>query len=374
MKKVFIFLLAVSLSVFGFLPGFVLSQAPGKMSYQAVIRDVGGNLLKDSNVGMRVQILKGSEFGEAVFVETHTAGTNENGLLTIEIGDGAIVLGDLESIPWNEGPYFLKTEADPAGGMDYSITGISELLSVPYSLYSKYSETPGPEGPQGPEGPTGPQGPVGETGPQGPVGATGSQGPKGDKGDKGDTGLQGPVGATGPQGPKGDKGDTGATGPAGTTSWTGITDKPSTLSGFGITNPVAIKILNVDCVSRASAGTIYVKLADLGTFTKLNAASQIEVTFQGRIAVIDPMPGSGVKFELRIDNNASTVGRARAVVKKNEAGSEGLHVTMNGFFNGLAQGSHTISMWVISTSGTATKIMLDPGCFSTDVAIVKEFK
>jgi hypothetical protein len=323
------------------------------MSYQAVIRDAGGSLLKDSNVGMRVQILKGSEFGEAVFVETHTAGTNENGLLTIEIGDGTIVLGDLESIPWNDGPYFLKTEADPAGGMDYSITGISELLSVPYSLYSKFSETPGPEGPQGPEGPTGPQGP---------------------KGDKGDTGPQGPVGATGPQGPKGDKGDTGATGPAGTTSWTGITDKPSTLSGFGITNPVAIKILDVNCVSRASAGTSYVKLADLGTFTKLNAASQIEVTFQGRIAVIDPMPGSGVKFELRIDNNASTVGRARAVVKKNEAGSEGLHVTMTGFFNGLGQGSHTVSMWVMSTSGTATKIMVDPGCWSSDVVIVKEFK
>ena len=51
-----------------------------------------------------------------------------------------------------------------------------------------------------------------------------------------------PAGATGPQGPQGIQGiqgATGATGPAGTTVWSGITDKPTTLSGYGITDAAA---------------------------------------------------------------------------------------------------------------------------------------
>ncbi len=45
-----------------------------------------------------------------------------------------------------------------------------------------------------------------------------------------------PAGATGPTGPTGPTGATGATGPAGTTVWSGITGKPTTLSGYGITD------------------------------------------------------------------------------------------------------------------------------------------
>lgn len=51
--------------------------------------------------------------------------------------------------------------------------------------------------------------------------------------------LAGPKGETGPTGPQGIQGETGPVGPAGTTSWDGITDKPTTLAGFGITDAAA---------------------------------------------------------------------------------------------------------------------------------------
>lgn len=125
-----------------FLPfGQAMAQSPEKMSYQAVIRDANGELLKSSNAGMRVQLLQGSEFGASVYVETHEAGTNANGLLSIEIGTGTVVSGDFSSIDWSAGPYFLKTETDPAGGTDYGITGTSQVLSVPYALHAKTAET-----------------------------------------------------------------------------------------------------------------------------------------------------------------------------------------------------------------------------------------
>lgn len=72
-----------------------------------------------------------------VYAETHTPTTNVNGLITIAIGTGAVVSGTFSAIVWSAGPYFIKTEIDPAGAAAYSITAVSELLSVPYALYAK---------------------------------------------------------------------------------------------------------------------------------------------------------------------------------------------------------------------------------------------
>ena len=45
--------------------------------------------------------------------------------------------GNFGDIDWSNGPYFLKTETDPTGGTNYSISGVSQFLSVPYALYSE---------------------------------------------------------------------------------------------------------------------------------------------------------------------------------------------------------------------------------------------
>jgi hypothetical protein len=117
----------------------VWAQSPNKMSYQAVIRNTSGALLVSSPVGMRISIMRGSVTGTPVFIETHLDTTNINGLLTLEIGTGSLVSGSLSSIDWGNGSYFLKTETDPSGGTSYSISGTSQLLSVPYALYAQSS-------------------------------------------------------------------------------------------------------------------------------------------------------------------------------------------------------------------------------------------
>ncbi len=132
----------------------VFAQAPQKMSYQAVIRTSSNTLLTSSPVGMKVSILQGSAAGSSVYVETHTPTSNANGLASFEIGGGAAVTGTMAAIDWSAGPYFIKTETDPTGGTNYTITGTSQLLSVPYALFSA-NGTPGPAGPQGVQGLTG---------------------------------------------------------------------------------------------------------------------------------------------------------------------------------------------------------------------------
>ena len=115
------------------------AQAPEKMSYQAVVRDASGALVSEQVVGMRIQIKQGSEFGASVYVETQMPTTNANGLVTLEIGAGTVITGSFNSIEWDNGPYLIETETDPTGGTSYTITGTSQLLSVPYALYAKYS-------------------------------------------------------------------------------------------------------------------------------------------------------------------------------------------------------------------------------------------
>jgi uncharacterized protein (TIGR02145 family) len=114
----------------------VFAQAPNKMSYQAVIRNSSNTLVTNTAIGMRISILQTSSSGTAVYVETHTPTTNANGLASIEIGDGTLVNGNFANINWANGPYFIKTETDPSGGNNYTITGTSQLLSVPYSFFS----------------------------------------------------------------------------------------------------------------------------------------------------------------------------------------------------------------------------------------------
>jgi hypothetical protein len=120
-----------------FLTFTVFSQSPDKMSYQAVIRDNGNKLLSNTAVGMRISILQYSATGSTVYVETQKPTTNFNGLAGIEIGSGTVVSGSFATIDWSKGPYFIKTETDPNGGTNYTITGTSQLLSVPYALYAK---------------------------------------------------------------------------------------------------------------------------------------------------------------------------------------------------------------------------------------------
>jgi hypothetical protein len=130
MKKLYTLLAAFIITL------SVSAQAPDKMSYQAVVRDASQALVASQSVGMQLSILQGSINGTAVYVETQAPTTNINGLVTLEIGGGTAVSGDFSTIDWANGPYFIKTETDPTGGANYTISGTSELMSVPYALHA----------------------------------------------------------------------------------------------------------------------------------------------------------------------------------------------------------------------------------------------
>lgn len=114
------------------------AQSPQRMSYQAVIRNADGELVKDHAVGMKISILRDSPAGTLVYQEIFNPNpeTNVNGLVTIEIGGGIPLSGTFSAIDWSGGTYYLRTETDPTGATNYTITGTSQLLSVPYALHA----------------------------------------------------------------------------------------------------------------------------------------------------------------------------------------------------------------------------------------------
>ncbi len=125
----------------------ILAQAPDMMSYQAVIRNAEHGLVANTQVSVQISILKGSPSGSTVFSESHHKTTNDNGLLSLEIGKGSKISGHISQIDWSDGPYYIRSETDPAGGSNYSISITSQLMSVPYALYAKESGTGGfPDG------------------------------------------------------------------------------------------------------------------------------------------------------------------------------------------------------------------------------------
>lgn len=220
-----VFLVGISVTISG--------QAPQLMSYQSVIRNNTNNLVANQLVGMRVSILQNDPQGTPVYIETHAPISNTNGLVSIQIGNGNGVAGSMLTIDWSNGPYFIQTEIDPEGGSNYTITGVTQMVSVPYALYAENAGNSTP-GPQGIPGEQGIQGEQGEQGLQGDPGngivntidnedgtltfeytdgtaftspnLQGPTGPAGAQGQTGETGAPGPQGTPGMPGPQGVQG------------------------------------------------------------------------------------------------------------------------------------------------------------------------
>ncbi|HEX2919784.1 MAG TPA: hypothetical protein VHO50_01330 [Bacteroidales bacterium] len=131
MKKLFTFLSGIFLMV------GMLAQAPEKMSYQAVVRNSSDGIVANTKIGMEINIRMDSPIGAIVYSETQTPTTNINGLVSIEIGNGS----GFSTINWGNSNYFIETKIAIIEPLtSYTITGTTQLLSVPYALYAKKAE------------------------------------------------------------------------------------------------------------------------------------------------------------------------------------------------------------------------------------------
>jgi uncharacterized protein (TIGR02145 family) len=113
-----------------------LAQTPDAFNYQAAVRNADGEPIAEQEVAFEISILQGSADGTAVYTETHTITTTEQGIVNFAIGNGT-TSNDFSAIDWATGPYFVQVAFDAAGGTDYIEMGTTQLLSVPYAKYAE---------------------------------------------------------------------------------------------------------------------------------------------------------------------------------------------------------------------------------------------
>jgi hypothetical protein len=113
------------------------TQAPSSFSYQSILRDNQGSVLVNTSVVFRISIISGSENGTSVYSELHSAITNENGLVSLELGNGDIMFGSFNTIDWSTGNYFVRVEVDYNLDSAYDLDYTTKLNSVPFAMYAQ---------------------------------------------------------------------------------------------------------------------------------------------------------------------------------------------------------------------------------------------
>jgi hypothetical protein len=134
MKKNTLLIALILLTVIGF------TQVPDAFNYQAVVRNLSGEIVANQSVSFRISILQNSETGAIAYQEKHNVSTNNFGLANLKIGRGTSLSGVFMPGGWGVAPHFIKIEFDENGGNNFIHLGTSQLLAVPYAFHAQTVE------------------------------------------------------------------------------------------------------------------------------------------------------------------------------------------------------------------------------------------
>tara|TARA_R110002049_G_scaffold275213_1_gene453241 strand:- start:28324 stop:30189 length:1866 start_codon:yes stop_codon:yes gene_type:complete len=111
-----------------------LGFAQNGISYKALIKDDLGNVIANSSIDIKFKILE-SDAQVNVYEETHSPTTDDNGIVIINIGEGAIVSGNFGNINWGNDDHYLNVRIDSGSG--YVDLGTVQFSAVPYAFHAK---------------------------------------------------------------------------------------------------------------------------------------------------------------------------------------------------------------------------------------------
>lgn len=117
------------------LTAFLFSQVPQAINYQAVVRTQAGEVIANTSVGLKIEIVAGDQ-NQVLYTETHEVTTNAFGLINIQIGTGNTT-DNFNAIDWNIADCKVHVSYDENNSGSYALVGISPLASVPYALVAE---------------------------------------------------------------------------------------------------------------------------------------------------------------------------------------------------------------------------------------------
>ncbi len=131
MKKVLLFVATFVIAA------FTQAVAQNSFSYQAVIRD-NGEVISGKEIALRISLMQGSE---TYYQETHKTTTNAYGNININVGEGTVISGSMDLVPWQSMQVMMRLEVDAAGGSDFVELGKVQIRPAPYAMYAEKTST-----------------------------------------------------------------------------------------------------------------------------------------------------------------------------------------------------------------------------------------
>ncbi|MRI00935.1 hypothetical protein GH721_10390 [Kriegella sp. EG-1] len=115
-----------------FLSAMALAQDGQKnfINYQGVARNADQQLLISETMTIGVTLKVGPADAIVLYEENHDITTDANGVFSLKIGNGNLVSGDFNSLPWGAGAALATIT------MNGNEVGTTEMMAVPYALSS----------------------------------------------------------------------------------------------------------------------------------------------------------------------------------------------------------------------------------------------
>ncbi|MBO4603272.1 MAG: SUMF1/EgtB/PvdO family nonheme iron enzyme [Salinivirgaceae bacterium] len=111
--------------------------AQNSFSYQSVIR-ADGKVLENKSISLRLSIMLDDSI---CYQEQHAVTTNAYGNVNVSVGEGELLKGSFDAVPWESMRVMMRIEADVTGGADFTDLGSMQIMPVPYAMYAHRTTT-----------------------------------------------------------------------------------------------------------------------------------------------------------------------------------------------------------------------------------------
>ncbi len=116
----------------------IAQQVPQGMKYQAVARNLKGDILANEKISLRIS-LNSMKNGVSTthYSERHDLNTNEVGLFTLVIGEGKSENVKFTDIPWSTEDIWMQVSIGGQGKGGFTDISYSKLMTVPYAFHAE---------------------------------------------------------------------------------------------------------------------------------------------------------------------------------------------------------------------------------------------
>jgi len=116
--------------------GVYAQDVPLGMQYQAVARDLQGNILSNQTITLKISLVSNQKSHAVYYSEIHEPTTNQLGLFTLVIGGGKATNGVFSEVPWSTEDVWMQVAIKDKGKTDFATISNSKLLAVPYAFHA----------------------------------------------------------------------------------------------------------------------------------------------------------------------------------------------------------------------------------------------